>query len=99
MNNCCVCLEDTDDAYCCKVCKEGNLCWDCWDRLYDNSGYDNSIYTPCPICKSNLNWMILFIELSGFFEGEIDYWVGMKEHRCPPVFKKLFDWMEKGLLY
>ena len=93
--SCCVCLEDTDDCYGCFVCKEGNLCWDCWDRIYVDCGWQDSIYTPCPICKSNMNWMFIYLDLCALFEDSDE--IGDRWHAAP-VFKKLLDWMEKGLL-
>ena len=98
MNPCCVCLEDTDDNYDCMVCKEGRLCWTCWEKLYEESGYDDSIYTPCPICKSNLNyrrlvaWNLVCLFDEGCREG-LEY-----EGEGKPVFEKFMEWKDAGLL-
>ena len=99
MNNCCVCLEDTDDCYDCSVCKECNLCWDCFANIYDCS------YTPCPICRSNLNHRECQDELIDGFHRITDY-RGIKTCRIAthcdypkiPVFKKLLNLIELELV-
>jgi len=99
MRPCCVCLEDTDDVYDCMICKEGHLCWTCWERLYEESGYHDSIYTPCPICKSNLNYNRLVVyEFINLFDDGLDgesleYLQG--DH---PVWRKFMNWRDEGLL-
>jgi hypothetical protein len=99
MNNCCVCLEDTDDCYDCSVCKECNLCWDCYAYIHDYS------YSPCPICRSNLNHRDCQLALTHDFERITDY-RGIKtcylkaDAHYPkiPVFKKLLNLIELELI-
>lgn len=82
MDCCCICFEKADDYISCRVCKECKLCSECWNKI------NNERDTPCPICRSNLNYNDFVLELEILF-GDIDW----MEQQGTPVLLKLAEWL------
>ena len=84
--SCCICFEKADH-YKCKVCEECKLCLECWNKI------NNENNTPCPICRSNLNYNDFILEMDILFD-DLEY----LERQEIPVLLKLVDWIEDDLI-